>query len=211
MNRGQERGAGFRGRGQHRGQGSSRGFASASGRGHPSGLRGKDIGMYYAKKSQAKKMFNRSNLTLNPHQMSQIEDEITHLKRLTPFPKTRTEARDSKFWEKFRENKLQNFWSDCAFINPDRDEEEMLKNEEDDEMIDDPELGLKSSRRSVKMRKQFEGKMSSTNYKSMMKFRENLPAFKMKDEIVNTVWKNQVTVISGETGCGKTTQVIHYY
>lgn len=36
----------------------------------------------------------------------------------------------------------------------------------------------------------------------------NLPIENHKHEIVNTISHNQVTLISGETGCGKTTQVI---
>jgi len=34
-----------------------------------------------------------------------------------------------------------------------------------------------------------------------------LPAFKMAKEIVDTIAANQITVIAGDTGCGKTTQV----
>ena len=37
--------------------------------------------------------------------------------------------------------------------------------------------------------------------------RPRLPAFLMKDKIVETIASNQITVISGDTGCGKTTQV----
>ncbi|XP_024533616.1 DExH-box ATP-dependent RNA helicase DExH1 isoform X2 [Selaginella moellendorffii] len=43
--------------------------------------------------------------------------------------------------------------------------------------------------------------------KSMTSFRKKLPAFKMKDEILQAVSQNQVLVVSGETGCGKTTQL----
>lgn len=34
----------------------------------------------------------------------------------------------------------------------------------------------------------------------MLKVRKRLPAYKMKDEIVDTVQGNQVVVLSGETG-----------
>ncbi|KAL3693342.1 hypothetical protein R1sor_006993 [Riccia sorocarpa] len=43
--------------------------------------------------------------------------------------------------------------------------------------------------------------------KAMRIFREKLPAFKMKGELLEAVAKNQVVVVSGETGCGKTTQL----
>ena len=41
----------------------------------------------------------------------------------------------------------------------------------------------------------------------MIKSRARLPACQMKDEIVSTISSNQITVVSGDTGCGKTTQV----
>jgi hypothetical protein len=42
---------------------------------------------------------------------------------------------------------------------------------------------------------------------SMMQSRAKLPAYKMKDHIVDTISSHQITVVSGDTGCGKTTQV----
>lgn len=36
---------------------------------------------------------------------------------------------------------------------------------------------------------------------------ENLPIFKYKDAMIDMVRKNQVVVIAGDTGCGKSTQV----
>ncbi|CAI9565361.1 unnamed protein product [Staurois parvus] len=44
----------------------------------------------------------------------------------------------------------------------------------------------------------------------MQRFREKLPSYTMKEEIVKIINSNQVTVISGETGCGKTTQVTQF-
>jgi HrpA-like RNA helicase len=41
----------------------------------------------------------------------------------------------------------------------------------------------------------------------MMSVRQRLPAYKMENEIVSTIKSNQITVIAGDTGCGKTTQV----
>ena len=47
----------------------------------------------------------------------------------------------------------------------------------------------------------------SEKYQRLLVVRKNLPAFKMKNELVKAINDNQVVVISGETGCGKTTQV----
>ena len=44
----------------------------------------------------------------------------------------------------------------------------------------------------------------------MMALRSKLPIAEHKDEILNAVNRNQVVLIAGETGCGKTTQVPQY-
>jgi hypothetical protein len=41
------------------------------------------------------------------------------------------------------------------------------------------------------------------SYHAMLSIRQRLPAFKMAREIVDTIATNQVTVIAGDTGCGK--------
>lgn len=41
----------------------------------------------------------------------------------------------------------------------------------------------------------------------IQRFRTTLPAYKMRDHIIQTIRNNQVTIITGGTGCGKTTQV----
>jgi hypothetical protein len=38
----------------------------------------------------------------------------------------------------------------------------------------------------------------------------NLPIFKYKEAILNTIKENQVTIIAGDTGCGKSTQIPRY-
>eukprot|EP00053_Salpingoeca_punica_P019408 m.196144 g.196144 ORF g.196144 m.196144 type:complete len:1140 (+) comp17646_c0_seq1:67-3486(+) len=48
---------------------------------------------------------------------------------------------------------------------------------------------------------------SSGSAATMRAFRENLPAFHQRKEILAAIHRSQIVVISGETGCGKTTQV----
>ncbi|KAM4097227.1 hypothetical protein ACJW30_08G165200 [Castanea mollissima] len=43
--------------------------------------------------------------------------------------------------------------------------------------------------------------------RKMLEFRRSLPAYKEKDTLLTAVSRNQVIVVSGETGCGKTTQI----
>ncbi|XP_021919512.1 ATP-dependent RNA helicase DHX36-like isoform X2 [Zootermopsis nevadensis] len=53
-------------------------------------------------------------------------------------------------------------------------------------------------------------KQDTKHYQKMMAFRRKLPSFAMKDQILELVEQNQIVVISGETGCGKTTQVAQF-
>jgi HrpA-like RNA helicase len=52
-----------------------------------------------------------------------------------------------------------------------------------------------------------EAKLKSPNYSRMMAQRSKLPAFSRQQEIIETVARSPVTIIQGETGCGKSTQV----
>ncbi|KAK4472510.1 hypothetical protein MN116_003756 [Schistosoma mekongi] len=49
--------------------------------------------------------------------------------------------------------------------------------------------------------------MNSTAYVNISESRCKLPAYQFKEDIISTIRENQVVIISGETGCGKTTQV----
>ncbi|KAI5013368.1 hypothetical protein ZWY2020_029551 [Hordeum vulgare] len=42
---------------------------------------------------------------------------------------------------------------------------------------------------------------------NMVEFRKSLPAYKEKERLLAAIARNQIIVISGETGCGKTTQL----
>ncbi|XP_057951313.1 DExH-box ATP-dependent RNA helicase DExH1 isoform X2 [Malania oleifera] len=60
---------------------------------------------------------------------------------------------------------------------------------------------------SAELKHEQERAKASNSAKTMQSFREKLPAFKMKSEFLKAVAENQVLVVSGETGCGKTTQL----
>ncbi|KAL1348840.1 DExH-box ATP-dependent RNA helicase DExH5, mitochondrial isoform X2 [Arachis hypogaea] len=47
----------------------------------------------------------------------------------------------------------------------------------------------------------------SAEGRRMLEFRRSLPAYKEKEAILSTILRNQVVIISGQTGCGKTTQL----
>uniref|UniRef100_A0A8D0GSB7 ATP-dependent RNA helicase DHX29 n=1 Tax=Sphenodon punctatus TaxID=8508 RepID=A0A8D0GSB7_SPHPU len=51
---------------------------------------------------------------------------------------------------------------------------------------------------------------SSSRYQRLLKEREQLPIFKHRHSIVETLKKHRVVVVAGETGSGKSTQVPHF-
>eukprot|EP00117_Sycon_ciliatum_P015061 scpid13359/ scgid15069/ Putative ATP-dependent RNA helicase ucp12 len=68
-----------------------------------------------------------------------------------------------------------------------------------------------SSSEAAKLRRNLEEeytrRQTQAAYKRMLPQRQRLPASKYEDEVVQVVEKSSVTIIQGETGCGKSTQV----
>ncbi|XP_058205319.1 DExH-box ATP-dependent RNA helicase DExH1 isoform X3 [Rhododendron vialii] len=60
---------------------------------------------------------------------------------------------------------------------------------------------------SLELKERREKMKTPDNVKALQSFREKLPAFKVRSEFLKAVAENQVLVVSGETGCGKTTQL----
>ncbi|XP_022725166.1 DExH-box ATP-dependent RNA helicase DExH3-like isoform X3 [Durio zibethinus] len=65
-------------------------------------------------------------------------------------------------------------------------------------------------RRSLQLRNKQQEWQESPEGKKMLEFRRSLPAYKERDALLNAISQNQVVVVSGETGCGKTTQLPQY-
>ncbi|MEE6474954.1 hypothetical protein FKM82_010549 [Ascaphus truei] len=60
---------------------------------------------------------------------------------------------------------------------------------------------------NAKICRHFHAKQSTRSYQSMLQDRQNLPAWQKEDTILQLLMKHQVLVVSGMTGCGKTTQI----
>ncbi|XP_031265566.1 DExH-box ATP-dependent RNA helicase DExH5, mitochondrial isoform X3 [Pistacia vera] len=77
----------------------------------------------------------------------------------------------------------------------------------------DPPVSSKSvmdqilRRRSLQLRDQQQAWQESPDGRKMLEFRRSLPAYKEKDNLLTAISQNQVIIISGQTGCGKTTQI----
>lgn len=56
----------------------------------------------------------------------------------------------------------------------------------------------------------FKKLQSTPRYQRLLKEREQLPVFKYRHSIVETLKKHRVVVVAGETGSGKSTQVPHF-
>jgi len=74
------------------------------------------------------------------------------------------------------------------------------------------ELKLKEQERKMleinrRLRSNFQQKKVSGEVNKMMTVRKSLPAWKERNRILDILRKNQVMVVSGMTGCGKSTQV----
>ncbi|EIN14170.1 P-loop containing nucleoside triphosphate hydrolase protein [Punctularia strigosozonata HHB-11173 SS5] len=68
-------------------------------------------------------------------------------------------------------------------------------------------MGTASDLSSDEIRAGFQARQSSPAYQSMLAQRHQLPIAQYRQEILNTLDSSQVLVLSGETGCGKSTQV----
>lgn len=63
---------------------------------------------------------------------------------------------------------------------------------------------------SIKVLAQYEQRHKMPQQQSMLKARMALPAWLLKDDIINAVTHHQVTVVAGETGSGKSTQAVQF-
>jgi ATP-dependent RNA helicase DHX57 len=63
---------------------------------------------------------------------------------------------------------------------------------------------------NVDMLKRWQSKQGTPQQMKMLAARRSLPAWKLQDDIVNAVNEHQVTIISGETGSGKSTQSVQF-
>ncbi|ANB12516.1 putative helicase [Sugiyamaella lignohabitans] len=64
---------------------------------------------------------------------------------------------------------------------------------------------------SEALKQEYDEKLAkSSQLRSMIESRKDLPAWKKQQQIVDLVTKNQITLITGETGSGKSTQVVQF-
>ncbi|CAN1298235.1 DExH-box ATP-dependent RNA helicase DExH3 [Linum perenne] len=84
------------------------------------------------------------------------------------------------------------------------------QDENPNSFVDDSVVEKVLQRRSLRLRNMQRAWKESPEGRRMMEFRKSLPSFKEKERLLQAIARNQVVVISGETGCGKTTQLPQY-
>eukprot|EP01025_Chloroclados_australasicus_P058518 TRINITY_DN7357_c0_g1_i12.p1 TRINITY_DN7357_c0_g1~~TRINITY_DN7357_c0_g1_i12.p1 ORF type:complete len:427 (-),score=79.89 TRINITY_DN7357_c0_g1_i12:85-1272(-) len=82
-------------------------------------------------------------------------------------------------------------------------DEEQESDDEDDESEEEYVVTEKSK----KLQKYEQQRLNSPDAQKMIGVRKELPAWSKQEQILEALKKNQVVLISGATGCGKTTQV----
>ena len=60
------------------------------------------------------------------------------------------------------------------------------------------------------LREGWRQKVEMPHYKELLEKRKDLPMFQFRQQLLTMVAKHQVLIVSGETGCGKSTQVPQY-
>uniref|UniRef100_A0A8C5MGJ1 ATP-dependent DNA/RNA helicase DHX36 n=1 Tax=Leptobrachium leishanense TaxID=445787 RepID=A0A8C5MGJ1_9ANUR len=201
------------GRGRGRG-GRGRGFSShgesecpGGGRGKPPPhLKGREIGLWYARRQgqtcKDKERMERAVVRMDESR----EEHITRL--LNAVQTTNNNAKrtpdDDSWWSMDNDRDSPSPPPRQTAVKPKASVEQLSKSicqEKQNDTISDLDQQLKQE--LLKKRTDF-------RYLEMQRFREKLPSYSMKEEIMEVINSSQVTVISGETGCGKTTQVTQF-
>lgn len=143
---------------------------------HPPHLKGKEIGLWYARRQQNK----NAKIRTEKRSLVCLDADAEHkLQRLLNMDSTKVAVQNHRP-SSYDVTTPHNFRKHNCDPDPALDEK-LLKKSMDD----------KHSTR-------------------LQDFRRKLPTFKMKQEIIDAIENNPVVVISGDTGCGKTTQIPQY-
>lgn len=190
----------------------------------PPWLKGKAIGLWYRDRNKQKieeahnDPKNFVKLSLTREKENRIRSLLAHIE--TPIAKPTDEPRRSPGWQRRPRSSERRLPTTTQSI------EEKYKHIEDSEFknaflqnilgsIDERiERSLatvselkKDEVLDIWLRNNLTEKLESPHYNKMLEFRKTLPAFAKKDDILHLLRNHQVVVVSGETGCGKTTQI----
>ncbi|GJQ80024.1 hypothetical protein Trydic_g5004 [Trypoxylus dichotomus] len=155
---------------------------------YPPHLKGKEIGLYFARKNKEKRLEEMKIRPMGTIFLSEAKKQ--QIRRLLQ------ENKDSSAFHTYDLHFKRKFMS-------------IVEGKIDDK-LQVVCTTTKDTKLDILYYNQFLESRLESRYISMMKKRTKLPAFEMKDQIIDLIENNQVCVISGETGCGKTTQVAQF-
>ncbi|KAJ0022011.1 hypothetical protein NQD34_009501 [Periophthalmus magnuspinnatus] len=213
-----DRGGGSAARGHSSDQDQERGGRGGGQRDRPPPhLKGREIGLWYARYGavRRKQADRRSRAVI---QMDEAREQ--HITRL--LDSVQNDQPEPERLNRASTSDRSNFSGQsghCSFNVKDEppdvwDEEEAQKTDTERWADKEAEFLLqeiaKDSSLDIFLKQDLQTKRSDPKYKEMLKFREKLPAFSKKEELVELINSHHVLVVSGETGCGKTTQVTQF-
>ncbi|KAG7209519.1 hypothetical protein KM043_015604 [Ampulex compressa] len=190
---------------------SNRGFDShhrSRGRGrHPPGLRGKELGLWYRSRAiERAKMKYDITFKLPLYVQKKIETVLENSSGLHQKARNKTEIKKSSNGLEDKYSHVDDSYFKRKFL-------EIISN--DIQATFEKMMMMKSKLERNKdldrsLLEEYKLQQSSEEYESMLKFRMKLPVYQKKHDLLQLINKSQVVVISGETGCGKTTQIAQF-
>uniref|UniRef100_A0A8C0G4L1 ATP-dependent DNA/RNA helicase DHX36 n=1 Tax=Chelonoidis abingdonii TaxID=106734 RepID=A0A8C0G4L1_CHEAB len=176
---------------------------------HPSHLKGRDIGLWYARKQSQKSKEpdrqQRAVVRMDEHREEQIVQLLNTVQ-------TRNEKeQESVSWWSGEEEGQEVAVEKPTLVKTSVKQRPILEktflDRDSEYLFQENELDIDLNE---KFREELRRKKFDPRYIEMQRFREKLPSYGIRRELVTVINNNQVTVISGETGCGKTTQVTQF-
>ncbi|CAL8352958.1 unnamed protein product [Lota lota] len=164
----------------------------------PPHLKGREIGMWYARfgavrRKQADRR-SRPLVQMDEASEQQITNLLNSVKSEPPGA-----SRDGYAWdgdeEEEEEKKVK---VKVKAQGKEKDLEYLFQEVQRDDTLDEF------------LMKDLQSKKMDPKYQEMLKFRERLPSYSKRHELVDLINSSRVLVVSGETGCGKTTQVTQF-
>ncbi|XP_076292712.1 ATP-dependent DNA/RNA helicase DHX36 isoform X2 [Lasioglossum baleicum] len=187
---------------EHEGRGSGGG----QGR-HPPWLKGKEIGLYYRDRVKAKRAQTEAQIITLPENVQHKLERVLNSKGFyEKLYNSQEQAENTNRKLEERYSYIQDAQFKRKFLNivSGNIQENICK-----ALLQSSRLERNSNLDDTLLA-EYRSKISSEEYESMLKFRLRLPAYQERSKILKLIKENQVVVISGETGCGKTTQIAQF-
>ncbi|KAK1785374.1 hypothetical protein P4O66_018755 [Electrophorus voltai] len=214
--------------GQARGGG--RGARGGGARGkHPPHLKGREIGLWYAKwggikRSEAERK-SRAVVQMDESREQHIAQLLSSVQR-EPCISSRQQVKEEaacghSYFDGDDPPEGPQKMGKVVEMEPDKKQKQEQEEEKEVKMkakVEPRERDLeylfqdlvRKPALDVELKSDFQAKAENPKYLEMLKFRETLPSYGMRERLVSLVQASRVVVISGETGCGKTTQVTQF-